>query len=157
VDFPLRWDCWLKQANSCNSITSITVDEAFLNDVREGYKHDKFCHKLEKVSNGMPDVHKINDLWYLGDRLVIPQYSHLREDLFHLAHDSLGHFGIDKSYANIWHCYYWPNMQQDLKTAYVPACNECQQNKSSTSKAKGPLHPLPITEKHGDSVCLDFM
>src|ERR1700733_3424195 len=48
-------------------------------------------------------------------------------------------------------------MRRDLENAYVPACPDCQRNKSATSKLKGPLHPLPIPEHQGDSVCLDFV
>jgi hypothetical protein len=155
ADSPLRWDSWLKVQTSCNAILTISVDESFLNDVREGYKHDKFCQKLSSVK--MPGVHTEHGLWYLGDRLIIPRFGTLREDLFRLAHDCLGHFGSDKSYANIRNSYYWPNMCRDLETAYVPACAECQHNKSATSKAKGPLHPLPVPEARGDSVCLDFV
>jgi Integrase zinc binding domain/Chromo (CHRromatin Organisation MOdifier) domain len=105
----------------------------------------------------MPGIHLVNNLWYLGDRLVIPRYGTLREDLFCLAHDSLGHFSADKSYASIRNCYYWPNMRRDLESIYVPACADCQHNKSGTSKVRAPLHPLPIPDTHGDSVCLDFV
>ena len=33
--------------------------------------------------------------------------------LFWLAHDSLGHFGADRSYASLCDAYYWPNMRRD--------------------------------------------
>jgi hypothetical protein len=157
ADSPSRWDSWLKKGTSCNAILTISADESFLNDVREGYKHDAFCQKLCSVGTSMPGVRTQHGLWYLGDRLIIPRFNTLREDLFRLAHDSLGHFGAEKSYANIRNCYYWPNMRRDLETAYVPACPECQRNKSATSKAKGPLHPLPVPDAWGDSVCLDFV
>ena len=52
-----------------------------------------------------------NGLWYIGDRLLIPRVTTLRETLFHLAHDTLGHFGADKSYASLRDVYYWPNMR----------------------------------------------
>jgi hypothetical protein len=40
---------------------------------------------------------------------------------------------------------------------YVPACPECQHNKSVTSKMKGPLHLLSVPEVQGDSICLDLV
>jgi hypothetical protein len=109
------------------------------------------------ADESIPGIRLENELWYIGDRLVIPRYGTLCEDLFRLAHDVLGHFGANKSYSSIRNCYYWLNMRRDLENAYVPACPECQCNKSSTSKPKGPLHPLPIPESRGDSVCLDFV
>jgi hypothetical protein len=34
---------------------------------------------------------------------------------------------------------------------------ECQRNKNSTTKAMGPLHPLPIPDERGDSIAIDFI
>jgi len=34
---------------------------------------------------------------------------------------------------------------------------DCQRNKSSTSKAAGPFHPLPVPDKRFESVALDFV
>ena len=48
-------------------------------------------------------------------------------------------------------------MCRDLEEAYIPACLECQQNKSSTTKPPGPLHPLPTPERRGNSVAIDFV
>jgi hypothetical protein len=157
ADSPVHWDNWLKVNTSCNTILSISANESFLRDVRLGYANDDFCQKLSVADESIPGIRFENGLWYISDRLVIPRFGTLREDLFCLAHDSLGHFGADKSYASIRDCYYWPNMCRDLEKAYVPACADCQCNKSSTSKLRGPLHLLLIPESRGDSVCLDFV
>ena len=81
----------------------------------------------------------------------------LCEDLFRLAHDSLGHFGFKKSYTTLHGSYYWPNMCTDLLNSYIPSCVDCQRNKGSTSKPVGPLHPLPIPKQCGDSIAIDFV
>lgn len=47
-------------------------------------------------------------------------------------------------------------MRKDLEVAYIPLCDTCQQNKSTTHKLVGTLCPLPISHKHGDSVAIDF-
>lgn len=49
------------------------------------------------------------------------------------------------------------NMWQDLESAYVPNCADCQQNKSKTSHPTGLLHPLLVPDGWGDSVAMDFM
>jgi hypothetical protein len=157
ADSPLRWNSWLHGEISCNAILTISADKSFLDDVRAGYQTDDFCQKLSVSNESMAGIKFESGLWYIGDRLVIPHYGTLCEDLFRLAHDALGHFGADKSYVSICNCYYWPNMRKDLESAYVPACPDCQRNKSSTCKPKGPLHPLLIPERRGDSVCLDFV
>ena len=69
----------------------------------------------------------------------------------------MGHFGGDKSYASLRNEYYWPNMQCDLEEAYVPSCVDCQRNKSSTVRTRGPLHPLPVPDECGSSVAMDFV
>ena len=53
--------------------------------------------------------------------------------------------------------YYWPNMCRDLENTYIPACTECQRNKSTTKVPAGPLHPLPVPEQRGNSVAMDFI
>ena len=47
-------------------------------------------------------------------------------------------------------------LRKDLETAYIPACVDCQCNKSNTTKPIGPLHPLPVPDDCCDSVAIDF-
>ena len=65
---------------------------------------------LLKVKNGMPGIQLVNGLWYIGGRLIIPYVGDIRETLFRLAHDVLGHFGFDKTYSSLRNSFYWPNM-----------------------------------------------
>lgn len=141
--------------NAVNVVMQLVADESVLAAIKAGYKDDDFCKRL--VETKMPGVSVSNGLIYVGSRLVIPRVADIRENLFHLAHDCLGHFGTDKSYAALHEVYYWPNMRRDLEKGYIPACVDCQRNKSRTTKPAGPLHPLPIPERHGDSVAIDFV
>lgn len=49
---------------------------------------------------------KQDGLLYVGNWLIIPYIQHIRESLFYLAYDMLGHFGTDKSYAAMQTLYY---------------------------------------------------
>ena len=140
-----------------SSVLSISADSDLLEEIRLGYKDDPFTSSLLSASLGMKSVTLRDGFWFIGQRLVIPKVTHIREALFHLAHDTLGHFGADKSYAALRHSYYRPNMRKELEEYYVPSCVDCQRNKSTTSKPIGPLHPLPIPEQRGDSVAIDFI
>src|ERR1700733_7816150 len=102
-------------------------------------------------------IQERDGLWFIGDQLVVPSVTGLREALFRLAHNSLGHFGFEKSYGSLRNSYYWPNMQRNLEQAYVPGCADCQCNKSRTTLPAGPLHPLPVPDQRGDSVMLDYI
>lgn len=139
------------------SILSITTDADLLRRIRTGYSQDKFCIKLQEHPSARDGVVITDGLIYLNNRLVIPRTDNLRDFFFRLAHDSLGHFGADKSYAALRSAYYWPNMRCDLEESYIKQCDDCQRYKSSTSKKVGPLHPLPVPEQRGDTVCLDFV
>jgi Integrase zinc binding domain len=138
-----------------NAVLKITSDNDILKMIRDRYKEDEFCKRI--ASSNMKGWTLSNSLWYIGDRLLIPQVTSLHKTLFHLAHDTLGHFGADKSYASLRDAYYWLNMRRDLEQAYIPACADCLRNKSCTTKLPGPLHPLPVPDARGSSIAMDFI
>jgi hypothetical protein len=105
----------------------------------------------------MEGWHQSNGLWYIGDRLLIPRVTDVCENLFCLAHDTLRHFGADKSYAALQDSYYWLNMCRDLEQSYIPSCIDCLGNKSRTTHPPGPLHPLPVPDNRADSIVMDFV
>ena len=125
----------------------ITEDKELLTKITSGYATDKFATKLLANLNSFPNVKLLNGLLFIGGRLVIPAKSGIKEILFRTAHDAMGHFGFEKSYASLRSSFYWPNMRKELESAYIPACPDCQRNKSSTKAPAGPLHPLPIPEE----------
>lgn len=139
------------------AVFSVAADDSFLQEIKAGYLVDLFCLKLSKNKDSVPGFSIADGLYYVGLHLVIPRYGNLREQLFGLAHDNLGHFGFEKSYGSLRDSYYWLNMQRDLEDAYVPSCDNCQRNKSRTKKPSGPLHPLPVPDMHLDSVAINFI
>ena len=145
----------LETTNSVNAVLTITSDEDILNGIKAGYHDDEFCKRV--ASSNMKGWTLSNGLWYIGDWLLIPRVGTIHETLFHLAHDTLGHFGADKSYASLRDAYYWPNMRRDLEQAYIPACPDCLRNKSRTTRPPGPLHPLPVPDARGSSIAMDFI
>jgi hypothetical protein len=137
----------------------ITADETLLNDIITGYQDDDFAQQLTKDINAgsIEGAHNDNGLLYVGRRLLIPAIPRIRELFYNLAHDTLGHFGFNKSYEALRDSYYWPNMRRDLEHAYIPSCSPCQRNKSRTTKPTGPLHPLPVPDARFEAVALDFV
>ena len=112
------------EQSSVNAILSITADKQLLQQIKEGYDSDPWCKKLPLATQSWPDLQLTEGLWYVGTRLIIPCTGTLREALFQLAHDSLGHFGFDKTYGSLRSAYYWPNMRRDLEKGYVASCPE---------------------------------
>ena len=81
------------------AILSITTNQSILESIKNGYPSDDFCLCL--TQNNVPGAQLINNLWYIGDRLVIPRTGNICENLFCFAHHTLGHFGVDKSYVSL--------------------------------------------------------
>lgn len=135
----------------------IRSEPELLRQIREGYRTDEYCIKLRENLPSIAGAREADGLLFVGSRLVIPKAGELRQMLYQLAHDELGHFGPDKSYLALRDAYYWPNMRRDLERSYIPGCDACQRNKSPTTRPAGPLHPLPIPDKRFDSVAIDFI
>ena len=133
------------------------MEDAMLENIRNGYDTDPFTKKLACSAPGMPNIRKENDFWFVDDRLFVPNTKNTRETLFRIAHDKLGHFGTQKTYHALRDAFYWPGMKRDLGKAYVPSCPQCQRNKSRTTKPTGPLRPLPVPDKRCDSIAMDFI
>jgi hypothetical protein len=133
------------------------LEDAILDEIKLGYDTDPFVEKLSSAAAGMPNIKLENGFWFVDNRLVVPHGRHVRETLFRIAHDKLGHFGAAKTYDVLRESFYWPNMRRDLEQAYIPSCSECQRNKSTTTKPIGPLHPLPVPDRRCNSVAIDFV
>jgi hypothetical protein len=88
------------------TILAIWTDTSLLKSIIDRYETDPFCIKLKNAEKSIEGVHWADGLLYVRDHLVIPRMGTLREDLFYLTHDSLGHFGFNKSYATIRDTYY---------------------------------------------------
>jgi hypothetical protein len=91
---------------------NISADESLLRDIIAGYQNDDFAKQLKKdiTAGSIEGAREENGLLYVGRRLLIPNIPQIHELFYHLAHDTLGHFGFDKSYEASRDSYYWPNM-----------------------------------------------
>ena len=135
----------------------LSIDTTLVDNIRNSYATDLWCQKLLSASRGMQQLVVQNGLWYLDNCLIIPNGCGVREEIFRMAHDAMGHFGFSKTYDLIRSSYFWPNMRTDLEEGYIPSCIECQWNKSSTSKPSGPRHPLPVPNDRCQSIAMDFI
>lgn len=149
----------LAEAALVAPVTTIAMGDEMLHRIKAVYETDEWCVKLRGNLASMDGIgaREEDGLLYVGLRLVVPNTKDVRETLYRLAHDALGHFGLDKAYGTLCDSYYWPNMRRQLEGAYVPGCDVCQQNKSATAKPAGPLHPLPVSDQRFDSVAIDFV
>ena len=85
-----------------------------------------------------------NGLYWYKNRLYIPQgKSNLRDDLMYWHHDVpwCSHLGIEKTVRLLSHQFYWPSMENDIRT-YISSCVPCQGNKTDRTNRRLPLVPL---------------
>ena len=83
------------------AVMMVLMDPKISADIRVGYSSDSFCQKILGNLDSFPAAKVVDGLIYISLRLVIPRMGTIREELFRLVHDSLGHFGVEKSYANL--------------------------------------------------------
>ena len=157
AESPLNSVAALSSAPEPENIKQVIIDDTLVKEMREAYAKDLWCRQLLSAARGMPEVRVKDGLWFIGERLVIPGGCSAREDIFRIAHDTLGHFGFYKTYGSLRGSYFWPNMRKDLESGYIPSCVDCQHNKNSMTKPTGPLHPLLVPDERGDSVAIDFI
>jgi Integrase zinc binding domain len=139
------------------STSAISIDDELLTSIQNNYLSDPWCAILLSASSSLQNLMFNDGLWFIGDHLVIPAGDNICECIFHLAHNSSGHFGFFKMYKSIRNSFFWPGMHKDLEYGYIPSCTGFMWNKSSTSKLTGPLHPLPVPDDHGDSISIDLI
>ncbi|GBG87256.1 hypothetical protein CBR_g45316 [Chara braunii] len=80
------------------------------------------------------------------DHLCIPNSEEIRSLILGECHDTEGHFGWQKTLANLKHAYTWPGMKNDC-IEYVRSCKVCERNKTTTRAPLGLLRPLPIPDQ----------
>jgi hypothetical protein len=81
----------------------------------------------------------------------------MRDNLLKEKHSGglAGHFGHDKTFAQMNGSYYWPGMRMDVNK-FMNRCKICQQAKGKRQN-KGLYQPFPVPERPWDAVSMDFV
>jgi hypothetical protein len=97
-----------------------------------------------------------NGLLFRGNQLCIPNFS-MRENLLKEKHSGglAGHFGHDKTFANLREAYFWLGMRSEVKK-FVDRCRICQHSKGKKKNA-GFYQSLPILERLWEEISMDFV
>ena len=78
-------------------ILNLHTHANYLDQIHTRYQNDPFCQCLRSNMHSIPGTSSQDGLLYVANHLVIPHIPAVRELLFRLAHDALGHFGVDKT------------------------------------------------------------
>ncbi|GBG85619.1 hypothetical protein CBR_g40347 [Chara braunii] len=146
-------------------ITEFSLTDNVTQSLVEAYHEDQFMseiiRKLEaKDKKTSAEFELVNGLLFLekagNKRLCVPNSESLRSLFLGESHDATGHFGYKKTTTNLLQRFWWPTMMRDAQL-YVETCQVCQRDKPRTQAPLGLLKPLPIPERAGESLSMDFM
>ncbi|GBG89431.1 hypothetical protein CBR_g49222 [Chara braunii] len=146
-------------------ITEFNLVENVTQSLVEAYREDPFMveiiRRLEAKDKGTSaEFELVNGLLFLekagNKRLCVPNWESLRSLFLGECHDATGHFGYKKTAANLLQRFWWPTMMRDAQLC-VETCQVCQRDKPRTQAPLGLLKPLPVLERPGESLSMDFM
>ncbi|GBG61746.1 hypothetical protein CBR_g23260 [Chara braunii] len=146
-------------------ITEFGLEDNVTQSMVKAYREDPFMSEIicrleakEKVTSAKFEL--VNDLLFLdkaGNKgLCVPNRESLRSLFLGECHDATRHFGFKKTAANLLQRFWWSTMIRVAKL-YVETCQVCQRDKPRTQAPLGLLQPLPIPERPGESLSMDFM
>ncbi|GBG80082.1 hypothetical protein CBR_g30449 [Chara braunii] len=131
----------------------------------EAYREDPFMFEIIRRLEAKDKVTSIEfelvkGLLFLekpgNKRLCVPNKESLRSLFLGECHDATDHFGYKKTTTNLLQRFWWPTMMRDAQL-YVETCQVCQRDKPRTLAPLGLSKPLPILERPGESLSMDFM
>lgn len=133
------------------------IQHNFIQRFKQGY------HEAGIVSPGEKEPAKLrkdaNGLWWTAtNQLVVPNYGHLRFEMFESVHvhPFSGHYGQSRTQKKALQLYFWPAMAADLKS-WCQKCDSCQRVKAERRKPKGTLKPLDAPDRRWESVSMDLI
>ena len=97
-----------------------------------------------------------DELYYMADKVCIPNNITLRHKLIQEYHNAQGHPSAKRTLCAIKRTFFWPRVAQTVKTC-VKACSTCARIKTRTTKALGKTDPLPKATRPCDTLSMDFI
>jgi len=136
-------------------------DNAFKQCIHLGYNDDKLLSLIiEKPMDYPTFTVRDNLIWKQNicgdDVLCLPRDRKLLLGIVTQAHESVGHFGSQRTDEYIRQWYWWPYSTKEIRE-YCATCDACQHSKTSMKLPLGKHHPLPIPLRPWDSIGMDFM
>ncbi|GBG67983.1 hypothetical protein CBR_g1102 [Chara braunii] len=146
-------------------ITKFGFADDVTHSMVEANREDQFMPEIirrleakDKITSA--EFELVNGLLFLekagNKHLCVPNRESLRSLFLGECHDATRHFGFKKTAANLLQRFWWPTMMRDAKLC-VETCQVCQRDKPRAQAPLGLLKPLPIPERPGESLSMDFM
>ena len=136
-----------------NSMFHLQVDNQLLKEIKESYNKDPAFNRstLPPAATKMPD-----GLYYVADKIYIPNDSDLHRKIIHEFHNYCGHPSSVRTLANLRKSFFWPAMNKTVKH-YCKQCATCQVTKKDPAKPIGSLYPMPVPKRPWEFFSMDFI
>ena len=143
-------------------LNTLVIEPTLEQAIKTIQKYDTQCQNIKRyLTTGKPSAYLYltkKALCSSEDRLVVPKFKDMNEDVLKEAHDTplSIHPGSTKMYQDIRQRFWWSNMKQDI-AQYVAECDVCRRVKAEHQRPAGTLQPLAIPEWKWDKVEMDFI
>ena len=137
-----------------SSMCHLQIDPQFIDILKAAYNCDDNYSGATMPRGVTFDTH--DELYYMADKVCIPNDATLREKIMQEYHDAQGHPDARRTQSAIMRTFWWPKMAQNIKR-HCNKCATCKRIKSRTSKPLGKLDPLPKATRPWDTMSMDFI
>lgn len=153
----------LSTATHTTEVMAISqVIPAWIEQVIASYEQDIKCLQLITQLNidsmAVQNFSLQNGIIRYKNKLYIGSTGQLQQQLIQNFHNSVfgGHSGEKAPLIRLQLIFYWPLMQQHVKT-FIQECPVCQRNKSENIPYPGLLAPLPVPDRAWTHISMDFV
>ena len=137
-----------------SSMCHLQIDPQLLAKVQIAYQQDP-TYSGNTMPRGV--TYDTNDeLYYMADKLCIPNDMSIKNMLMQEYHDTQGHLSHESTLRRIQKMFWWPRMAKEVKQ-YCRKCPTCERIKARTTKPYGKLSPLPKPTRPWDTISMDFI
>lgn len=128
--------------------------QTLLESIKQAYKADPMFSEHGFTRH----LTNQDGLWYMQDRVVVPNNSSIKLRIMQACHDSpwAGHFGITRTVHMVSRYFWWARLRLEVD-AYVRRCDECQRNKASSQRKAGTLQALHIPGRRWEAIAFDLI
>ena len=147
----LNWE----EAQNMDNLTNLIKES-----LEDKWQADRFSPPWYKKAENLAHnaVVDNNLLWinHKGKKLLYVPNA-IRSQLLYSAHGDLlmGHHGVQKTKEKLQECYFWLNMDEDIKH-HIASCLKCQANKADKFPRKAELQSMPQCSTPNQRIHLDL-
>jgi hypothetical protein len=139
---------------SASKLRKLVDSNSFVSSIKHAYANDPYFASRANTA----DLVKRQDLWYMGELLVVPNDEQVKLTVLAECHDTpyAGHVGRSKTLHNVRKNFWWHGLARDVRR-FVATCDSCQRMKPSNRAPVGLLQPLPVPGDTWDSISMDLV